>query len=177
MRIASIEFPLHAEKPRFHIYGHFIGDERATPGAKAVVLPEGGDFPQSRLGRLGDVEHVAVPLLKQIQLIHDKRHRVFRKNRRVAVGRGLVACQKALILNVDRHVFQNVPEHQRATHDRRLMPVGAIGLGTENRPLRVNIGLLIQHGFPVCPHALGEISEMCIVFHGIDLLKGMMRLG
>ena len=175
--VAGVQLALHAEQAGLHVHGHLVRHDGPTPGPQAVVLPEGGDGAQGFLGLFGNVEHVAVPLLEQVQLVDDEAHRVLREHGGVPVGGGLVARQQALVLDVDGHLLQDVLQHQRPAHHRRLVAVGLIDLGTQQGALGVHIGLLLQYGFTVSVHALRQAAEAGLVHHIQNLPTGLCSHG
>ena len=152
MRIARVELALHAKDAGFHEYTDFLRQKRLTSGAKIVIFPERRDVAQLLLGFLRDVEYVAVPLFKQIQLLEHKAHGVFREDRRVHVLGRLIAGKQRFVLNIDRHVLQDLFEHKRPCHDAGLILIFLISLRCQNGALGIDVRLFIQHFFTECLH-------------------------
>ena len=152
MRIARVELALHAKDAGFHEYTDFLRQKRLTSGAKIVIFPERRDVAQLLLGFLRDVEYVAVPLFKQIQLLEHKAHGVFREDRRVHVLGRLIAGKQRFVLNIDRHVLQDLFEHKRPCHDAGLILIFLISLRCQNGALGIDVRLFVQHFFTECLH-------------------------
>ena len=152
MRIARVELALHAKDAGLHKDADLVRQKRLTSGAKIVVFPERRDVAQLLLGFLRDVEYVAVPLFKQIQLLEHKAHGVFREDRRVHVLGRLIAGKQRFVLNIDRHVLQDLFEHKRPCHDAGLILIFLISLRCQNGALGIDVRLFIQHFFTECLH-------------------------
>ena len=163
--VAGVELTLHAEESCIHIDLHLFRNQRLSAGAEVVVLPEGSDLAQLLLSLFRNIEDIAVAFLKQIQLVQDELHRVLRKDRSAAVDRGLVADKDCLVFNINIHLGQNVLQHQRSLHDRRLIEILLIGFRSQDCALCVDIGLLIKDALAIGLHPGGQGSEMCFVFH------------
>ena len=169
MGITGVELALHAEDAGFHKDADFLRQQGFPAGPEVVVLPEGGQLPQGRLGLLGDVENIAVPFFELVQFLQHELHGVFREDRGVAVFGGLVPCQQALVFNVDGHVVQDVCQHQGPLHDRGLVLVFPIGLGGQHSPLGIDKGLFLQHFLPEGLHSWGQGAKVGSVFHIYNL--------
>ena len=163
--VSCVELALHAKEPCVHVDLHLFRHKRLAAGAEVVVLPERSDLAQLLLGLFRNIEDVAVSLLKQVKLVHDELHRVLREDRRSAVDGGLISDQNGLVLNINIHLCQNILQHQRSLHDRRLIQILLIGFCGQDSTLCVDIGFLIQDALAVCLHSGCQGSEMCFVFH------------
>ena len=161
--VAGVELALHAKEAGLHVDLDLVGQKRLPTGAQVVVLPEGREVTELLLGLLGDVEGVAVALLEGVKLVQDELHRVLGEDGGVPVLGGLVARDEGLVLDVDRHVVEDVLEHERALHHVGLVLVGAIGLGGQHRALGVDVGLLVEHLLAERLHAGRELSEVAAV--------------
>ena len=165
MRVTGVEFAFHAKEPRIHIDLHLFGDQGLSAGPQVIVLPERGDLLQLPFGLFRNIENIAVTLFKQIQLVQDELHRIFREDRRAAVHRRLIADQDRLVFNIDIHLCQNILQHQRPLHDRRLMQILFIGFCSQDSTLCVDIRFLVQDALTIRLHSGRQGSEMRFVFH------------
>ena len=146
--IACVQLAFHSEEAGVHIDLHLFGNQHLATGTEVVVLPEGGNGAQLLFGFFGDVEYIAVPLLEQVQLIHNEFQSVLRENRSILVRGCLVAHQNSFILDIDGHFLKDVLQHQRPLHDRALMYIGLVAFRCQQRTLGIDIRLFIQDTFP-----------------------------
>jgi len=125
-----------------------------------IVLPEGGNVAQHLLIFLGDIEAVAVPLVKLVQFFDHPIHRIFREDRGCTVAGRLVPSQKRLRLDEDAHPSQNVAVHQRAANRQRLIHILTVGLCGDLRTLHANHRFGIQKFLAKIVHPRGQFSKM-----------------
>ena len=155
MGVSSVQLAFHAKQAGLHKDADFVGQKGFATGAEIVILPEGSDGPKLFFGFLGDVEHVAVALLEQIQLIHDEFQGIFGENGSIAVLGSLISCEKGFIFNIDGHMLQNLLQHQGTHHDPGLVQAFTVSLRGPDGTLGVHIGFLIQNFFAKSLHAFG----------------------
>ena len=157
--ITGVQLALHAEDTGFHEHIHGFWQQCLSPVPEGVVVPEGGNGAQLVLGLLGDVEHIPVPLFKQVQLLQYEAHGILRENGGIFVLGCLIACNQSFVLDVDGHIFQDGFQHPGPDHDSGLVLILPVGLGGQNRTLGIHIGLFIQNLLPEGLHPGCEGAE------------------
>ena len=164
--VTGVELALHAEDAGLHVDLDLLGQKGLAAGAQVVVVPEGREVAELLLGLLRDVEDVAVALLEGVELVDHELHRVLGEDRGVPVLGGLVARDERLVLDVDRHVVEDLLEHEGALHHVGLVLVLAVGLRRQHGALGVDVGLLVEHLLAERLHARRELSEVALVCLG-----------
>ena len=172
---AGIQLSFHAKDTGLHEYADLIRQQSLTTCPQIVVIPERCDRTQLLLCFFCDIEDIAIPQLKLIQLIDDKAHRILRKNRRIAVLGSLIAGQQRLILNIDAHMSQNMLQHQCPFHHIWLILMCPISFCYQQRALSIDIRLFIQDFFTEGLHTLRQRTKMFLIFHFLYLLFILSR--
>lgn len=173
MRVAGVELAFHAKHAGFHEHLHSVGNERLAFGAEVVVVPKRGDRAKLRLRFVGDVKNVPVALFKQVEFVEHKLERVFRENGRVAVFGRLVAGQQRFRFDINRHLVQDLLQHQRPHHDLRLVLILLIRLGCQHGALGVDIRFLVEHRFAKGVHPFGQRAKVFGWFHCLFLVSSL----
>ena len=170
MCITGSDIPLRLNNPEVIENPARLRHCRKSPVLRRIMFPIRSQLPKLFLCLLCYVKNIPVSFLKPVQFLHHPVHRIFRKYRSRPVGRRLVSCKQGLRLNVNCHMFQNIPEHIGPFENHRLIRVHSVAFRRKYCTLRADIRLRIQKFFPEIMHTFRQLSKV-IVFHGCFLLK------